>query len=60
MGVPELTPEAIMELAEAAALFLRRLVDEGVAIESATSLTASFISAHILKATIPTEPWEAK
>ena len=49
-----------MALAEAAALFLRRLVDEGVAIDSATSLTASFVSACILKATAPTEPWEAR
>ena len=53
-------PDAVMELAEQAALFLRRLVDEGVRMEDATRLTASFISAHVLTpdTTEPKKPWE--
>ena len=57
-----MNPDAVMELAERAALFMRRLVDEGVKLEDATRLTASFISAHVLAVpgVEPKKPWEDK
>lgn len=50
--------EEVMELAESAALFFRRLVDEGVPLSSAVTLTSSFVSSSILKVgEKPVEPW---
>lgn len=56
-----LKAEEVMGMAEAAALFLRRLTDEGVPLSSATSMASSFVTALILKrAPEPKEPWEEK
>lgn len=53
--------EEVVGIAETAALFLRSLVDEGVPVSSATSLTCSFVTAMVLKGTpAPDRPWEER
>jgi len=51
-----------MDLAELAALFLRRLLDEGVPISSATAMASSYVTAQVFTSNRPTprEPWEEK
>jgi len=56
-------PDEVIDLAEQAALFLRRLVDDGVPMEAAVQLTASFISSHIIDRMpedepLPKRPWD--
>jgi hypothetical protein len=52
----------VIDLAERAAVFLRRLVDDGVATETAVRLTAAFVSSEVLgdkaKQSDPKRPWE--
>ena len=53
--------EFTVELAAMAALFLRRLVDEGVPMSVAVQLTQSYVSSTVVAMVgeeEPAEPWE--
>ena len=52
----------VIDLARQAALFFRRLVEEGVPVESALQLVQPFVSGSVLRsaqaAQQPKDPWE--
>ena len=55
----------VISLAEASALFFRRLVDEGVPLDRVSMLVAAFITAQIvggqaIAPEMPREPWEER
>ena len=57
----KLKPEDVMDHAAAAALFFRRLIDEGVPVHAATQMACSYVGGLLMlemEGESPDQPWE--
>ena len=53
--------EEVIDQATAAALFFRRLIDEGVPTQAAIQMAAKYVEAQVISDMLdeaPTQPWE--